>query len=1017
MKNKYRILNLKIQSNKAQLTMFILLGIVIISIFGFVFFTTGQISRQRAEQQAEQIFAEILETTSLKFYVNRCTERALSEGIDLISKQGGRIYPSQGGPESNNYEKIFLFNDPFRDKTYDVGYGILKENTPLPQYPCKVGFTNYDKAPAFCEYSQTKVKFNNMDFGIANLPSLCSNRYGGCTVREGWNPRFSVQSQLEQFISNSTKECVDFGSIIGVNQSYVVEEGNVTANVTFSNTDITAIVNFPIIVSPPASQPVTRLVSFESTYSTNFKQIYGLAREAVVADVSSPAAPTSKFVEKFKSLMKTRFQNNEPFVIVRQGNVSFFDDLIRIVDLTAQPGTETVLQFVMENRPPVLDQIDPYGPYPAVVSEGCSQFDLIAIENQLLTLEPSAFDTDDDSKEFSYSGWLEEYNETIGNEVIDLVSKCVKSYASNKLPYTTSGQIRWMKDLDFENNGKASAFMTPKDIGPHNLRISVCDEQDYCDYQDIRILVDDLIKIAVEPKNKLGTRTFSLEDPYSFTAEITDVYNPGAYAFSWKIKDVSGNILKSYEASDQTLNIPAEYTISNIKEKMQEVVSFIEGETYKISAEVIQAGGYSVSNDTEIVPLQCLPHNNPNVKPYPYNGATDPFLADHACCNTDGTYKPTSSPCYSEITYGSYLSFNSNKYQTPGTPTPLPSNDVFKRTFERKCSGTRGNTCEGPMAESYLAISCQDKTANERATCQGPDKNLLKLNTETSSIQSCIYYDKTTFEKETGQAGFTNSIICNLGVKCTTDNSNTRGLLDSFISQRVSQGISKRYSCNSTCGPYGCTQTLPELCHDCYQDQTCTGTTVPTPNTVNTINVKIYSGCPTTSCTFTTPSFTDGCFDTTYLREWYCTGIKTPTGIYAYQDYDCRYYGEEEANDPDGDIPTATLGQCTSKSTGNCGSNRCNPGTTLTCTDEKSYPEGGKYKIKECIKKNIWPGGDETKKESCSFVTYDYDDVSLPVDVASTLCSTSQFSNGVYGVWNAASRCCKGDDITGETCP
>ena len=113
--------------------MFILLGIVIISIFGFVFFTTGQIARQRAEQQAEQIFAEIFETTSLKFYVSRCTERALSEGIDLISKQGGRIYPSQGGPESNNYEKVFLFEDKFRGKTYDVGYGILKENIPLHQ--------------------------------------------------------------------------------------------------------------------------------------------------------------------------------------------------------------------------------------------------------------------------------------------------------------------------------------------------------------------------------------------------------------------------------------------------------------------------------------------------------------------------------------------------------------------------------------------------------------------------------------------------------------------------------------------------------------------------------------------------------------------------------------------------------------------------------------------------------------------------------------------------------------------
>ena len=1012
------------KTNKAQLTMFIILGIVIISIFGFVFFATGQIAKQRAEQQAEQIFAEILETTSLKFYVSRCTERALSEGVDLISKQGGRIYPSQGGPESNNYEKIFLFEDKFRGKTYDVGYGILKENIPLPQYPCKIGFTNYDKSPAFCEYSQTKAKFNNMDFGIANLPHLCKDRYGGCNIREGWNPQFSVQSQLEQFIANSVQKCVNFESIIGINQSYLINEGNATANVTFSNTDITAAINFPIVISPPASQPVTRLVSFESSYTTNFKQMYGLAREAVVSDVSSPTAPISNFIWKFKNLTNIRFKNTanrDPYAIVKQEDVSFFDDLIRIVDLTAPTGTETVLQFVLENRPPVLNQIDPYGPYPAVVAEGCQQFDLIAVENQLLTLEPLAFDTDEDELTYSYSGWLEEYNETVGNEVIDPISKCVKSYASSKVTYDPEkpGQIRWIKDPDFENNGKASAFITTKDIGPHNMGITVCDKQNYCDYQDIRILIDDFIKIAVEPSNKLGTRTFSLEDPYTFTAEITDIYNPGTYAFSWKIKNSLGSVLKEYEAADQKLNIPEEYTISNIKEKIQEVASFVTGEMYVIAAEVVQGGGYPVTNDTEIIPLQCIPHNNPDADPYPYNGIIDPFLADHACCNTDGTYKTTSSVCYNEATYGSYRSFDQDKYQTPGIPPPLYSNDIFKRAFERKCSGTRGNTCEGAMTEAYSVVGtgCLDKNpSTERATCQGPDKNLLGLNTETTASQSCVYYDKTTFEREVGLAGYTNDILCNNAVKCTTDSSNTKGTDDTFISQRVSAGIPKRYYCNSTCGPYGCTQTLPELCHDCYQDQTCTGPSAPTPTAVNTITTKVYSGCPTTSCTFTTPSFTDGCIDTTYLREWYCTGIKTPTGLYAYQDYDCRYYSEEEAVDPDGDIPTATLGQCTSTSTGNCGSNKCNAGTPLTCNDEKSYLEGGNYKLKECVKGNIWPGGDEIIKESCSTITYDYDSPLIPEDAASVLCSTSQFSGGVYGIWNDAQNCCRGDDLS-ETCP
>ncbi|HIH39853.1 TPA: hypothetical protein HA219_03995, partial [Candidatus Woesearchaeota archaeon] len=76
----------------------------------------------------------------------------------------------------------------------------------------------------------------------------------------------------------------------------------------------------------------------------------------------------------------------------------------------------------------------------------------------------------------------------------------------------------------------------------------------------------------------------------------------------------------------------------------------------------------------------------------------------------------------------------------------------------------------------------------------------------------------------------------------------------------------------------------------------------------------------------------------------------------------------------------------------------------------------GNYKLKECVKGNIWPGGDEIIKESCSTITYDYDSPLIPEDAASVLCSTSQFSGGVYGIWNDAQNCCRGDDLS-ETCP
>ncbi|HME87008.1 MAG TPA: hypothetical protein VKE88_01200, partial [Candidatus Nanoarchaeia archaeon] len=713
-------------SKRAQLTPFIIVGIVIITIFGFVFFATGQVQQAQSEQQAEKIASEIVQTTPLRFYVNLCTEKALRSAVDILGKQGGKVFPSQNGSIMKRNEKAFLYKEA--DTTYFVGYGILNNNVPLPQYPCKLGFTNYDLPPAYCEYISTNTKFNRLDLGMPNLPELCKDARSGCSISEqGFNPQFSVQAELEGYVSAYVKDCVDFESIIGINQTYDVTEGDVFTNISMSDKSISANVNFPLVIAVQGTQPVIQFISFESTTQTRFKLLYGLVKSALKREVSSSTAPGFKFTQGFLELAQEQLGNNHGFVITKRENVSFYDDFIQIIDTQSDPTQQLVFQFVVENRPPILNYIDPR----AKTKTDCGDFDYIAIQDKPITLPISWFDTEEDGVTISVFGWLEEYNET--NIVPEEFTGCPIPIVQKKIFNDIPLQRRWKTTDDGTNAKTLSTQLFADDIGPHQFVVQVCDAQ-YCDNQTVRVLVDDLIKVTVDKKNEYGGGIFSTEDPFTFTAKIQDIYNPGAYKFSWVIRNALGADVFTDETEGTELKIPTStYSIINIHKAFQSNPLFELGKKYTVVGKVVQAGQFESENKTDIIPQACVSYTSvTSPRSFPYN-TSDPYLSTHACCAADNTLKPTSATCFTETTYGTFKSFNLNQYQTAydallpsdkvngvnptsskiftGFSTALGSdpiatlksatvvsdnsNDIIQRSFERKCDGTRGNICVG----------------------------------------------------------------------------------------------------------------------------------------------------------------------------------------------------------------------------------------------------------------------------------------------------------------------------------
>ncbi len=1006
---------------KAQLTMFVILGIVILSVFGFVFYTTSQVARLQAEAQAEKIVSEILETTALQFYIKLCAERALEQGIDILSKQGGKLSPSQRGSIKTEPEKIYLYKDELLNKTYNIAYGILREPILGPQYPCKPGYDNYNQPPAFCAYRVGR--FTRIDFGIDNFPRLCKDQFSGCSLREGWNPAFSVQAQLESFVSSFIKECVDFESIIGVNQTYAVEEGNVSANITFSDTTITAIVNFPIIVAPIGSQPVIELVSFETTAPTKFKQLHGLARELVRNDVT---VPRFDIVERFvNAILPNRYGTNLPdFVIAAIENASLYDNLIRLIDRSVEPGKELIFQFLIENRPPVLEYPDPFGPYDRDPPAGCGQYDILQIQDQFLEITPLAFDTEEDSLTFNYSGWLEDYNETIKNALLDTATGCVNpNYVRDIKPFANRAEeSRWIKNENFEMNGIAKVFVTKEDIGYHNFTITVCDSQ-FCDFQNIRVLIDDLIEVIMEQTNRVGSKIFSIEDPYTFTATIKDVYNPTDYKFSWIVEDETGVITYQRTEGEKELKLPTEpYDINNIVAKHLLFFKTTDKNTlindkFKVTAEVIQGGKYRVTNETIFSIKACIPYKSSS-PPYPYN-TTDPFISNHTCCalNTLGepTIQGSGTTCFAETEYGSYNAFNLNKYNTPSNKKDFSAlggftivgtiidkldakaNDIIKRSFKRQCDGSRGNTCTGDLTEVFsIQSACSDLGQNEVARCSGPVPALLQGSPATKNVQACFPYVGTTFEKE---VGITNSINCNVAPRCVSNNNTNDGFSN--------PGTNLRYYCNATCGgAAGCSRTTPQLCVDCYTQQSCNDApTTATPEDPNTISFKQFSQCSDgPGCILTDDSKTDSCSGN-ILTDYACKTSFTNAQPYITSTIDCSTYNIPPATESDGGkVPSIQQGTCT-QTKGSCSQSECSKSLETNFDGSAPQDAQGIFFYKEWY----------VLGSSCQFSLIDYDTTIYGIQTMKELCQQT------FGITNwddtkTGQALCCGDDPTETAC-
>jgi hypothetical protein len=306
------------------------------------------------------------------------------------------------------------------------------------------------------------------------------------------------------------------------------------------------------------------------------------------------------------------------------------------------------------------------------------------------------------------------------------------------------------------------------DIGLHTVSVIATDPDGLIDQQDMVILVDDKPRLRLHTNNTYTDSDYttndiisyilppeppyvndfyaSLEDPFIIDASPTvDVVGASSHVYSIKdLNETSYQIITIVPPGYPVLRQePWKPSILTMRDYPVDHINFTKTGTHSISVSFQDAGGgRNYAQDIfKIEVLDCLPHRAPGTAPYPYYNFrpstsvddgyanpddNDPYNSDHTCCKSGdprvladhyGTLLGAATICYSlgttpaNTVYGCASDFRDPaKFpQTSdmfnGGPAAIGGiGDILYYKFERECSGTRGNICNGIVRTNQLDL-------------------------------------------------------------------------------------------------------------------------------------------------------------------------------------------------------------------------------------------------------------------------------------------------------------------------
>lgn len=371
---------------KSQITVFIIIVLVLVMMFGITYYIINATTSERAEQEVLRQELSAAKVGPIKEYVTSCLSLASSEGLELLGKQGGYIYKSQGG-----------LVDDFSPA--DIGKEFVEYSGTVIRYGIKAPVSNVGRV-----YFAQTPDYPWPTFPILFHPLTRESRteFKGYYGRNRLPPfnrteENSIPEQLEFFTVNEVLECIDWQSFTQQGLNITAEKPNVS--IVMAERDVTFFLNWHLTIQDRATGAVTDLNEFIAVYPVRMKKIQKFAKllmEEDVININYDIRASDGIITAYKT-----------------DNIFGRDDLITIRDVDSNIlGEQYEFSFMRKNRPPALYYIPnesikgPICNGSLIQSVPPAKLNIVNSCGDNFELDFNATDPDEDELEFSYNKQL-----------------------------------------------------------------------------------------------------------------------------------------------------------------------------------------------------------------------------------------------------------------------------------------------------------------------------------------------------------------------------------------------------------------------------------------------------------------------------------------------------------------------------------------------------------------------------------------------------------------------------------
>lgn len=420
------------QNRKAQIEVFIILGLFILAVIIFAILLQFTASSKLSQITQTKKTSELLTSETFHKYVQSCIDNAFYNGVETLAKGNGYIYAY--GIDSYNEPILYPVKESATTKIINVSYGITASGLSAPYYPNSV-LANQTVSIDFDKPYYT---------GDAKLRSLDDMKFS-----------------LRRYVLNATLECVNLSKFDenNVNVTSTKELDLDSIKIDFGDKDTTLTIDWPLRMITKAN---TTEISGNYVSKAN-------ARLLKMHEVMSEVLDQERV--NFNCIINNTYHCNlhsiDPSIAISNkinignNNINKYDNLLEFTDAASKVNGKPLTYYVgIKNRLPALDYV---GERESILRIGDNIYDYVLVNGETAVFNLSAKDPDDDVY--------------------------VDRNAALKYSYECCSQNCNPILQEVRQNNQAAFYIIGDSDTVYCVRAIVSDEANAKDWQDIKIFV------------------------------------------------------------------------------------------------------------------------------------------------------------------------------------------------------------------------------------------------------------------------------------------------------------------------------------------------------------------------------------------------------------------------------------------------------------------------------------------------------------------------------------------------